>query len=418
MTVKDTTVADFGAGVGDAGIYVSHDADGEVALKPTVAIEFDGTTLPTGWASVDWNAGATTVVAAGNVAVDGARVGSNAPYTPGQSLEFSATFSTDTSEHGGFALAFDDSMWAIFSTALGGGLYARSNDGIVPTDTLIPGSWLGAPHRYRIDWTSSSVTFFIDGTQVASHPKAIAASLRTVFSDFNVGGGSLKVDWMRLAPYASTGTFTSRVLDAGSEIVWSLAEWTAQVPDGTSLALKARFGNTPVPAVTWTAFAPLSTSGTSITNASRYVQSQVSLTGDGSITPTLEDVTFTASSQTSPPHVSVSIGNVTVSEGNVGTTNAELQVTLSAASALTVAVNYATADGTATNGVDYVSTSGQLVFPPGTTSQVVVVPVVGDSNLRVDQNVQRELEQSDKRARSARGSGSRRSRTMMLSRRR
>ncbi len=149
--------------------------------------------------------------------------------------------------------------------------------------------------------------------------------------------------------------------------------------DGTSLALKARFGNTPVPDVTWTAFAPLNASGTSITNASRYVQYQASLTGDGSITPTLEDVTFTASSQTPPPHVSVSIGNVTVSEGNVGTTNAEFQVTLSSASALTVAVNYGTAGGTATNGVDYVSTSGQLVFPPGTTSLVVVVPVVGDS---------------------------------------
>ena len=151
-------------------------------------------------------------------------------------------------------------------------------------------------------------------------------------------------------------------------------------PHGTTLSLKARFGNTPVPDVTWTAFAPLNASGTSITNASRYVQYQASLTGDGSITPTLEDVTFTASSQTPPPHVSVSIGNVTVSEGNVGTTNAELQVTLSSASALTVAVNYGTAGGTATSGVDYVSTSGQLVFPPGTTSLVMVVPVLGDAN--------------------------------------
>ncbi len=34
---------------------------------------------------------------------------------------------------------------------------ARSRALVVPTDTLIPGSWLGAPHRYRIDWTSSSV---------------------------------------------------------------------------------------------------------------------------------------------------------------------------------------------------------------------------------------------------------------------
>ena len=49
---------------------------------------------------------------------------------------------------------------------------------------------------------------------------------------------------MRLAPYASSGTFTSRVLDAGTEVVWSTAEWTAQLPPGTGLSLSARFGNT------------------------------------------------------------------------------------------------------------------------------------------------------------------------------
>ncbi len=231
LTVRDTTVGDFGAGVGDAGIYVSHDADGELVLKPAVGIEFEDATLPTGWSSAGWNAGATPVVAAGKVALDGALLGSDPLYTPGQSIEFSATFSTDTWEHAGFAVTLgENTPWAIFSTASGGGLYARSNDGIVPTDTLIPGSWLGTPHRYRIDWTSSAVTFFIDGTQVANHAKAIAANMRPVFSDLNVGGGTLNVDWVRLAPYASTGTFTSRVLDAGSEIVWSLAEWTAQVP--------------------------------------------------------------------------------------------------------------------------------------------------------------------------------------------
>jgi len=318
-------------------------------------------------------------VANGRLTVDGSRAGSDTLLTPGQSIEFSATFSNDTAEHAGFALAFTDSVWAIFSTSAGGGLFARTNDGIVPTDTLIAGNWLGTPHRYRIDWTSTSVTFFIDGTQVASHPKAIPNSLRPVFSDFNLGGGSLSVDWMRLAPYATSGTFTSRVLDVGTQVVWSTAEWVARVPDGTALVLKARFGNTPVPDATWTAFATLSNSGMSLSAASRYVQYQATLAGDGTTSPELNEIRFTSSGQTPPAPVSVSIGNVTLPEGNVGTTNADFTVTLSAASTQIVGVNYTTANDTAVSGGDYVTTSGQLIFQPGTTSLTISVPVVGDT---------------------------------------
>ena len=50
---------------------------------------------------------------------------------------------------------------------------------------------------------------------------------------------------------------------------------------------------------------------------------------------------------------SLSIGNVTVTEGNSGTVNATFTVSLSAASGQTVTVNYATADGTAVAPGDY-----------------------------------------------------------------
>ncbi len=51
----------------------------------------------------------------------------------------------------------------------------------------------------------------------------------------------------------------------------------------------------------------------------------------------------------------------------------------------TITVNYATADGpVAKAGVDYVATSGQLVFQPGQTSQTFTVPVIG--NTTVDGN--------------------------------
>ncbi|GIK39828.1 MAG: hypothetical protein BroJett011_36610 [Chloroflexota bacterium] len=74
----------------------------------------------------------------------------------------------------------------------------------------------------------------------------------------------------------------------------------------------------------------------------------------------------------------LSINDVTVTEGNAGTVNAAFTVSLSGASGQTVTVNFATADNTATAPADYTSTSGTLTFAPGVTSQPVTVIVQGD----------------------------------------
>jgi probable HAF family extracellular repeat protein len=75
---------------------------------------------------------------------------------------------------------------------------------------------------------------------------------------------------------------------------------------------------------------------------------------------------------------SLNIGNISVTEGNSGTTNAVFTVNLSDTSSIPVTVNYATADGTATAGDDYVSASGTLTFAPGETSKTITVLVNGD----------------------------------------
>ncbi|WP_192884079.1 putative Ig domain-containing protein [Xanthomonas campestris] len=76
---------------------------------------------------------------------------------------------------------------------------------------------------------------------------------------------------------------------------------------------------------------------------------------------------------------SLSINDVSINEGNSGTTMATFTVSLSAASGQTVSVNYASADGTATAGSDYVARSGTLTFAPGTTAQGVAITVNGDT---------------------------------------
>jgi autotransporter-associated beta strand protein len=83
------------------------------------------------------------------------------------------------------------------------------------------------------------------------------------------------------------------------------------------------------------------------------------------------------------PLPALSVGDVSVIEGNSGLTDAVFSVTLSAASGQTVTVNYATADGTATEhpGNDYNGDSGTITFAPGETDDEVDTTVNGDTNV-------------------------------------
>jgi hypothetical protein len=81
----------------------------------------------------------------------------------------------------------------------------------------------------------------------------------------------------------------------------------------------------------------------------------------------------------SVPLPTISVSDASVAEGDAGTTDAAFPVTLSAASASPVSVNYATSDGSATAGSDYTSAAGTISFAPGSTSAVVLVPVLGDT---------------------------------------
>src|SRR5215212_4849411 len=76
---------------------------------------------------------------------------------------------------------------------------------------------------------------------------------------------------------------------------------------------------------------------------------------------------------------SISVRDVVVAEGNVGTTQATFVVALSGASSQSVSFSFATSNGTATSGSDYIATTGALTFAPGEVEKPVVVLVNGDT---------------------------------------
>ena len=80
------------------------------------------------------------------------------------------------------------------------------------------------------------------------------------------------------------------------------------------------------------------------------------------------------------PQSVLSIGDVSVTEGNSGTRAATFTVTANPPNTTqTLTVSYGTADATATSGGDYVAASGSLSFPPGSTTQTITVAVNGDT---------------------------------------
>jgi len=83
---------------------------------------------------------------------------------------------------------------------------------------------------------------------------------------------------------------------------------------------------------------------------------------------------------------SVSISDVSVVEGNSGTTPANFTISLSAPSGKTVSVSWKTAQGSATSGVDYAFiNSSSVTFQAGQTSKTISVNVNGDTDPEPDE---------------------------------
>jgi len=79
------------------------------------------------------------------------------------------------------------------------------------------------------------------------------------------------------------------------------------------------------------------------------------------------------------PLPGIAIADSNLTEGDAGSASMNFIISLSSAAAQAVTVNYATANGTALAGQDYLAALGSLTFAAGETSKTVSVAVLGDT---------------------------------------
>jgi hypothetical protein len=318
----DDIPADFSAGTPGTATSAT-DAPGSVRLKKTLKSElFNGPGVPASLEVTPWAPPAgTATVDAGMLKVDGARVNDTRFYDSGQSLQFTATFSTAPSEHAGFGTDLNAAPWAIFTTAAGGGADLEASTlapGQIPADatrTAIPGVVPNAPHTYRIEWTPTTVTYYILDVQaapVATHNVAIASpnQMRPVLSDFTADPSMLNVDSLGMELFPNSGAFESRVHDAGdARAVWGALTSTVV---GTGATFETRSGKTANPNDgSWSNYQPV-VGGAIQSPIGQYIQYRATLgTADDRVTPSLDRVEMTYTIDNTPP--SATIGGVQVS---------------------------------------------------------------------------------------------------------
>ena len=121
------------------------------------------------------------------------------------------------------------------------------------------------------------------------------------------------------------------------------------------------------------------TNGTHTLNVDGYNAAGTKIAA-ASKTVTVSNSSTAPPSLPAPPSVpSVSIGDVSVTEGSAGTTTATLTLRLSGPTTIATTVATSTANATAIAGSDYAAASGTVTFAAGATTTQITESVLGDT---------------------------------------
>gem|GEM_PF-1002487 len=294
--------------------HVNDQNGGNVVLAANFADHFDGVELnKTSWRSGSWSlsSGGSTQTGSLLSPPNSGYVRSKGTYTHGM-IETIAQFGVGAWQHIGFGSdSFSGDRYFLLSTYNGdGNLYARVNNsgaeqrvslGAVPTGL----------HRYRIEWYSvnastDQVSFFMDGIQKAQMTVSSNGASNWYVYISNSGTAQLLVDQIQVTPlFATSGTYTTCALDAGTGAAWQSATWTSSMAAGTSLTLQSR---TSANGTSWGAWSNIVTSGNTISSPARFVQFQVTLgTTNAQNTPALISLVVNKTAGTVPGATSTTL---------------------------------------------------------------------------------------------------------------
>jgi hypothetical protein len=296
--------------------------DGEVRLAGVQGDEFTQTTLNSSeWVAGAWSGGAYTPVIANSVMSlsnsDGAFVRSASSQSI-TTLEARATFSAQAWEYVGWATLDYAGGFATFGTYNSStALFARtSTDGSNEQQTNL-GAIPSGFHTYRISRqaassTTDTVTYYIDGTQVAQHSVATLPAMYVYQSNNGGAAHTLAIDRIWVYPsYTSAGTYQSCTQDIGHSLSnWTSATWSAVVPTGTTLQMRTRTSTNGTDWSGWSA--PLTSSGQDVTSpAGRYLQYLLEFTtGNSSVSAVVDSVTLSYADASIPvDHAPVAVSD-------------------------------------------------------------------------------------------------------------
>ncbi len=294
-----TTAGDFAAPCAVLGsASVSDAAGGEVRLAATIEDYFNGAAIDTNrWLINYANTWYTVPPTLNNgiVALDGSLLRSQInlqPYQP-RFIEVRAQQRVNGATAGwpdiGFyrdlpPLAYGttypaDSALRIFVTRDTNTTFIRGRDGNETqplTDIDIPSLDLTQYRTFRIEWDAAGSRFYVDGVLQGTIPGAPVLNTWAFIyhqTPTTYGISPMNVDWARVGQYATAGSYTSCIYDAGQAAPWGAVTLDAAAPTNTGVVAQTR---TSPDGMNWSAWTPVS--GSTINSpAARYFQYRLDL---------------------------------------------------------------------------------------------------------------------------------------------
>jgi VCBS repeat-containing protein len=179
----------------------------------------------------------------------------------------------------------------------------------------------------------------------------------------------------------TTYTFTvslDRAVDTAVSVNWATANGTTNATD-----LAAQSGTVTIAAGSTSQTFSVTVSGDQTVELNETFNVNLSGLSAGSRSATVTD-SQGVGTITNDDAASMTIGDVTQSEGNSGTTTYTFTVALDRAVDTAVSVNWATANGT-TNGADLAAQSGSVTFAAGETSKTITITTSGDQTVELNE---------------------------------